>query len=127
MELLNEYAQIMGKLDALSSRLDAVLIKVGAQMEQAATNEQRPDLRDCGMLRQRDAAKYMGISVAWLYRLTMRKEIPVFKVGNRNYFKPSDLDEYVQRVRVASVTDAQRVAEVRELSNTNKRGGQKNV
>ena len=53
-----------------------------------------------------EAAKYMGISKSYLYKLTMRQQIPHFKpMGKMCYFKREELEQWLQSNRVA--TDAE--------------------
>ncbi len=47
------------------------------------------------------AAEYLGISRAWLYKLTSNRRITFYKPGGKKlYFLPEDLDEYLQQNRV---------------------------
>lgn len=53
-----------------------------------------------------EAARYMGISRSYLYKLTMRCEIPFYKpTGKVCYFKRSELEEYLLRNRCASAEE----------------------
>lgn len=48
------------------------------------------------------AAKYLGISRSFLYKLTSGRTIAFFKPnGKRIYFLKSDLDKYLLRIRIA--------------------------
>lgn len=50
-----------------------------------------------------EAAKYMGISKSYLYKLTMRGEIPHYKpMGKMCYFNRAELEDWLQRNRVSS-------------------------
>ena len=50
-----------------------------------------------------EAAKYMGISKSYLYKLTMNQEIPHFKpMGKMCYFNRMELEEWLQSNRVAT-------------------------
>lgn len=50
-----------------------------------------------------EAAKYMGISMSYLYKLTMRREIPHFKpMGKMCYFNRRELEEWLQSNRVST-------------------------
>jgi excisionase family DNA binding protein len=58
------------------------------------------------VLTSEEAAKYMGISKSYLYKLTMRKEVPHYKpMGKVCYFNRLELDGWLQSNRVA--TDAE--------------------
>lgn len=51
-----------------------------------------------------EASKYMGVSRSYLYKLTMRKEIPHYKspTGKMCYFNRSELEQWLQSNRVAT-------------------------
>lgn len=52
-----------------------------------------------------EAAKYIGISKSYLYKLTMRQQIPFFKpMGKMCYFNRLEIEEWLQSNRV-STTD----------------------
>ena len=51
-----------------------------------------------------EAAKYLGISKSYLYKLTMRRAIPHYKpLGKMCYFNRHELEEWLQSNRV--ITD----------------------
>jgi excisionase family DNA binding protein len=53
-----------------------------------------------------EAAKYMGISKSYLYKLTMRGEIPHYKpMGKMCYFNRAELEQWLQQNRVATSTE----------------------
>ena len=53
-----------------------------------------------------EAAKYMGVSKSYLYKLTMLKQIPHYKpMGKMCYFNRAELEEWLQQNRCA--TDAE--------------------
>lgn len=48
-----------------------------------------------------EAASYMGVSKSYLYKLTMRREIPHYKpTGKIVFFNRSELEEWLQRNKV---------------------------
>lgn len=50
-----------------------------------------------------EAAKYMGISKSYLYKLTMKQQIPHFKpMGKMCYFNRLELEQWLQSNRVAT-------------------------
>ena len=50
-----------------------------------------------------EAAKYMGISKSYLYKLTMKQEIPHFKpMGKLCYFNRLELEQWLQNNRIAT-------------------------
>ena len=53
-----------------------------------------------------EAAKYMGISRSYLYKLTMKQEIPHFKpMGKMCYFNRVELEQWLQSNRVATSSE----------------------
>ncbi len=60
-----------------------------------------------------EAAKYMGVSKSYLYKLTMRQQIPHYKpMGKMCYFNRSELEQWLQSNRVSTQ------AEIQERANT---------
>lgn len=50
-----------------------------------------------------EAARYMGISKSYLYKLTMRGEIPHYKpMGKMCYFNRAELEQWLQQNRCAT-------------------------
>jgi excisionase family DNA binding protein len=49
------------------------------------------------LLSVREAREILGISTAMFYKLIGQGELPVVKLGERTLFRPSDLDELVDR------------------------------
>lgn len=50
-----------------------------------------------------EAARYMGISKSWLYKMTMRKQIPHYKPsGKVCYFNRKELEAWLQSNRIAT-------------------------
>lgn len=50
-----------------------------------------------------EAADYMGVSKSYLYKLTMRKQIPHYKpMGKMCYFNRAELEEWLQQNRCAT-------------------------
>ena len=50
-----------------------------------------------------EAASYMGISKSYLYKLTMRQQIPHYKpMGKMCYFNRKEVEEWLQTNRVAT-------------------------
>lgn len=53
-----------------------------------------------------EAARYMGISKSYLYKLTMRGEIPHYKpMGKMCYFNRTELEAWLQQNRCATTTE----------------------
>lgn len=60
----------------------------------------------CPLLDTNEAARYLHRSRTTIYRLITRRAIPFSQVGERGYlFRKTDLDAYLQRQRVQSVTE----------------------
>ncbi len=59
-----------------------------------------------------EAARYMGISMSYLYKLTMDREIPHYKpLGKKVFFNRHELEEWLQRVRINSMDEAKQRAD----------------
>ena len=59
-----------------------------------------------------EAAMYMGISKSYLYKLTMRKEIPHYKpMGKVVYFNRSELEQWLQSNRVSTTLEVNQKAQ----------------
>ena len=53
-----------------------------------------------------EAAKYMGVSKSYLYKLTMRQQIPHYKpMGKMCYFNRLELEQWLQSNRVSTSTE----------------------
>jgi excisionase family DNA binding protein len=53
-----------------------------------------------------EAARYMGISKSYLYKLTMRGEIPHYKpMGKMCYFNRVEIEQWLQQNPVATSTE----------------------
>lgn len=59
-----------------------------------------------------EVADYMGISKSYLYKLTMRKEIPHYKpMGKVCYFNRKEVEQWLQANRVATSTEIEQRAQ----------------
>lgn len=59
-----------------------------------------------------EAARYMGVSKSYLYKLTMRQQIPHFKpIGKMCYFNRQELEQWLQSNRVATATEIEQQAQ----------------
>ncbi|MDE6263767.1 MAG: helix-turn-helix domain-containing protein [Paramuribaculum sp.] len=53
-----------------------------------------------------EASRYMGISKSYLYKLTMRGEIPHYKpMGKMCYFNRAELEQWLQQNRCATSSE----------------------
>lgn len=69
-----------------------------------------------------EAAKYLGISKSYLYKLTMNRAIPCYKpMGKLCYFNRHELEAWLQTNRIATNEEIERQAQNYCL----KKGGQK--
>lgn len=58
-----------------------------------------------------EAARYLGISKSYLYKLTMRRQIPHLKpLGKLCYFNRRELEEWLQTNRVATMDEIRQKA-----------------
>lgn len=58
-----------------------------------------------------EAARYMGVSKSYLYKLTMRREIPHYKPrGKMCYFNRHELEAWLQSNRVSTEEELDRRA-----------------
>lgn len=59
-----------------------------------------------------EAAKYMGVSKSYLYKLTMRQQIPHFKpMGKMCYFNRLELEQWLQSNRVLTAQEINQQAQ----------------
>ncbi len=59
-----------------------------------------------------ETARYMGISRSYLYKLTMRGEIPHFKpMGKMCYFNRIEIEQWLQSNRVATSAELNQKAQ----------------
>ena len=56
------------------------------------------------VLTSEEAARYMGISMSYLYKLTMARKVPHYKspTGKMCYFNRSELEQWLQSNRVST-------------------------
>lgn len=72
-------------------------------MQQLAEIKELTLLAAKEMLTMNDAVLYTGLGKSCLYILTCKKKIPHYKPNGKTiYFKKSELNEWLQRNRVAS-------------------------
>lgn len=49
-----------------------------------------------GLLDMKQAANFLNVKVSTLYGMTMRREIPVVKIGKLNRFRMQDLQAFIE-------------------------------
>lgn len=65
-----------------------------------------------------EAAKYMGVSKSYLYKLTMRQQIPHYKpMGKMCYFNRLELEQWLQNNRVSTDTEIEQKAQAYCMQN----------
>lgn len=72
----------------------------------------------------RQAAKYLNVSVSWMYKLTHLKKVGYYKPnGKKIYFRREDLDRFVYQNRIDSQeeVDEAAVAHLSESCNPGRR------
>lgn len=55
---------------------------------------------DCGFLGVQEASKLIGVSADFIYKLTMQKRIPHYKLGKLLKFKKSEVLQFMEEKRV---------------------------
>jgi excisionase family DNA binding protein len=63
-----------------------------------------------------DAAEYLNITVAALYSMASRRQIPVNKPGKRLYFSKTDLDEWIKAGKLKTTDEIARETETKYRS-----------
>ncbi len=70
-----------------------------------------------------EAARYMGVSKSYLYKLTMKQQIPHYKpMGKMCYFKREELEQWLQTNRVATSTEIAQQAQAYCMKKGGKHG-----
>lgn len=63
-----------------------------------------------------EAARYMGVSKSYLYKLTMTKQIPHYKpLGKMCYFNRLELEQWLQSNRIATDEELEVKAKLMEF------------
>jgi excisionase family DNA binding protein len=74
------------------------------------------------VLTSEETARYLGISKSYLYKLTMRQEIPFYKpMGKMCYFKRDELEEWLLRNRYETAEELEE--RVEDYMNKKDNGG----
>lgn len=61
-----------------------------------------------GLLDNAGAAEFLGVSLAELKTLRLRRMIPVVRLGRRTLrYRPADLESFIARVRVPALWEKQ--------------------
>ena len=69
-----------------------------------------------------EAARYLGISKSYLYKLTMRQQIPHYKpMGKMCYFNRLELEQWIQSNRVATADELSQQAQAYCMKNAGRK------
>ncbi len=101
------------RLPALPDSQTSTIIKMNNEEVKAIADLVTANTIFCtkDVLTSIEAAKYMGVSLSYLYKLTMRQEIPHYKPsGKMVYFNRQELEQWLQKNRVMSVSEAKDLA-----------------
>jgi excisionase family DNA binding protein len=94
------------------------------QMAMAEAIADRISFTQKTVLTTAEAAAYLGVSLSYLYKLTMRQQIPHSKpLGKMCYFSRLELEAWLMRNRVATSTELHDRALDYCRTRINKKGG----
>lgn len=79
--------------DLVEAERDAAVSESPAKQEPPAKETAVPTKK---LLKLSEAAAFLGVSNSWLYRKTMTREIPYFKLGSRTMFLEERLLAWVK-------------------------------
>jgi len=94
--------------DLGESLKSAVKEAVREVLEDFMKNSQTTEKYFPERMNHQQACEYMGMSRTYLYQRTTRNEIVVYKKGNRNFFKKSELDAWMESKRIKPVSEYKR-------------------
>lgn len=86
----NPFEVIMEKLD----RIERMVTRIRENQEIKETQETSKEIMNV-----QQVADYLSISKQTVYGMTCRMEVPFYKRGKKNYFKKSDIDEWLLATR----------------------------
>lgn len=69
------------------------------QLGELLTELKENSIHEKEVLNAHQAATYLDLSIAYLYRLTSSRAIPYYKPGKKIYFKKGELDQWMLRNR----------------------------
>lgn len=100
----------------------ALLLDKVSRIEQLLSKGKGPDDQLKQMLTTNEAAKYMGVSLSTMYKLTHRRELPVYKPsGGKVYLKREDINTYLSKHRLMSQAEIEQEAINYVIKNPRKR------
>jgi excisionase family DNA binding protein len=98
----------------------ALLLEKVSRIEQLLSGGKSTENLVKTMLSVNEAAEYMGLSLSSMYKLTHRRELPIYKPsGGKVYFKKEDIIAYQSRHRLKS----QEEIELEAINYVNKNPG----
>jgi len=99
-------------LYCLAFALTLPLKQISKAMDQQNTTGQATLQEAKEVMTSKEAAAYMGVSLSYLYKLTMRRQIPHYKpLGKMCYFKKAELLQWLTSNRVATAEEISQQAQ----------------
>lgn len=96
--------EIMTKQDYLELKVKLENVERLLYQIQGQKKEEPEQIR----LNHKECAKMLGISVAALYKMTSKGDIPYYKpTGGKNYFIKSEIEEWIQNRRKRKPTNTE--------------------
>jgi len=81
----------------------ALLLEKVNRLESLLTGNQEEGMLLKEMLTIEEAVTYTGVSKSWLYKMTMRGDLPTYRPGGKRiYLKRSELNEWMSSHRTGS-------------------------
>lgn len=70
------------------------------------------------VLTMEEVAQYMGVSKSYLYKLTMKQEIPYYKpTGKICYFNRKEIEDWLQSNKISTATEISQKAKAYCMGN----------
>jgi excisionase family DNA binding protein len=100
----------------------ALLLDKVSRIEQLLSKGKGADDQLKQMLTTNEAAVYMGVSLSTMYKMTHRRELPVYKPsGGKVYLKREDINTYLSKHRLMSQAEIEQEAINYVIKNPRKR------
>lgn len=89
----------------------ALILEKVSRIEQLLSKGKDADDELKPMLTITEASKYMGLSLSSMYKMTHRRELPVYKPsGGKVYLKREDINAYLSKHRLMSQEEIEKEA-----------------
>lgn len=89
----------------------ALLLEKVTRIEQLLSKGKGAEDQFKQMLTTIEAAEYMGVSLSMMYKMTHRRELPVYKPsGGKVYLKREDINAYLSKHRLMSQEEIEKEA-----------------